>query len=241
MTSLIALIHAEPKAGKSTLVGTMPTPRLVLDAENGFRFVRGQKVVHWNPERDAPPEPGDWTTCVVQVRDFSTITRAYEWLNSGKHGFKSVALDSVTEIQKRCKDALLGMDDVVTERQWGQLLVRMERTLRDFRDLTMHPTNPVECVIFTALTDDKKGKFRAAIQGGLSVSLPGFVDLIGYLGVVEVPEDDGNARRVRRLLVAPHAQFEAGDRTGVFEPDRVIEEPNIESMIRAIAEEMESK
>lgn len=241
MTSLIALIHAEPKAGKSTLVGTMPAPRLILDAENGFRFVRGQKVVRWEPMKDAPPEPGDWTACVVQVRDFSVMVRAYEWLASGKHCFRSVALDSLTEIQKRCKDALLGSDDVVTERQWGQLLVRMERLIRDFRDLTMHATNPVECVTFTALTDDKKGKFRPAIQGGLSVSLPGFVDLIGYLGVVEIAEEDGNARRVRRLLVSPHADYEAGDRTGVFEPSRVIEEPNITDMIQAISRELESQ
>ena len=145
MTSLIAIVHAEPKAGKSTLVGTMPAPRLVLDAENGFRFVRGQRVVKWNPMKDAPPEPGDWNCCVVEVRDFATLTRAFDWLNSGKHCFKSVALDSLTEIQKRCKDAIRGTDDVMNERQWGQLLIRMDKLVRDYRDLTMHPTNPIEC------------------------------------------------------------------------------------------------
>lgn len=238
-TSLILLIHAEPKTGKSTLAGTMPGRKLILDAENGFRFVRGQRIVEWDPSRDAPPEPGDWTTCVVKVRDFSTVTRSWEWLNSGKHPFDSVAFDSITEIQKRCKDALLGSDDVVNERQWGQLLVQMERLLRNARDLTMHPTKPLACVMFNALTDDKKGKFRPAIQGGLSTSITGFADVIGYLGVTEESEEDGNVKRVRRLLVAPHPLYEAGDRTGVFEPSRSIVEPNVEAMIRTVEAEME--
>jgi hypothetical protein len=228
--SLILLIHGEPKAGKTHLAHTAPGPRLILDAENGSRFIRGRRV-SWDPATDAPPAAGEWDTCVVQVRDFSTLAHAYTWLNSGQHAFRSVVLDSLTEIQKRCKDQLTGTDDVVTERAWGQLLVRMERLVRDFRDLTMHPTAPIEALVILALSQDKGGKWRPAIQGGLGVSLPGFVDVIGYLAAIETTGDDGTVHRTRRLLVAPHSQFEAGDRTGAFEPLRVIENPTVVGML----------
>lgn len=228
--SLIVLIHGEPKAGKTHLAHTAPTPRLVLDAENGSRFIRGPKTT-WDPAKDAPPVPGEWDTCVVQVRDFGTLAQAYTWLNSGQHPFRSVILDSLTEIQKRCKDQLTGTDDVITERAWGQLLVRMERLVRDFRDLTMHPTNPIETLIILALSQEKSGKWRPAIQGGLGVSLPGFVDVIGYLAAVENTNDDGTITRNRHLLVSPHPLYEAGDRTGAFEPLRSLADPTITGML----------
>lgn len=239
--SLAALVHANPKVGKSTLGLTSPAPRLVLDAENGVKFfLKAEDVVYWNPHRDAPPAPGEWTTCVVLVRDFSTMTKAYEWLNQAEHPFRSIVLDSLTRIQKRCKDALIGTDDVVTERQWGQLLVRMERLVGDYCDLLMHPTHPVECVFITALSDEKKGMIRPAIQGGLSTSLPGLVDLIGYYAVIEDADADGNATRVRRLLVSAHPQYEAGDRTGFFEKLGTIDNPNLQTMIGQLSESLEA-
>lgn len=228
--SLIVLIHAEPKIGKTRLGLTTPAPRLILDAENGARFfVKKSERVYWNPITEAPPEPGAWTTCIVLVRDFETMKTAFDWLNSGQHSFRSVTIDSITEIQKRCKDSIIGTDDVVTERQWGQMLVRMERLIRDYRDLTMHPTRPLDAVVMLALTTDKNGKFRPLIQGALGLSITGFVDVIGYLAVIE--NEDGT--KTRRMLVSPHPLFEAGDRTGVFEPLGAIDSPSIESMFNA--------
>lgn len=227
--SLILLVHGEPKTGKSWLADTAPSPRLILDAENGSRFTPSRKT-YWNPHSEEPPAPGEWESCVVTIRDFETLASTFAWLNSGKHPFRSVVLDSITEIQKRCKDGIIGTDDVVTERQWGQMLVRMERIVRDFRDLTMNPVTPIESVVLLALTTEKGGKFRPLIQGALGVSLPGFVDVIGYLAVVQ----DEEGQKVRRMLVAPHELFEAGDRTSVFEALGAIDSPNVEQMIQTM-------
>lgn len=240
--SLIALIHSEPKIGKTKLGLTCPAPRLILDSENGSRFfVTNRERVYWNPLSDPPPEAGEWTTCVVLVRDYAVMASAYKWLNSGKHPFRSVVLDSITEIQKRCKDNIIGSDDVVTERQWGQLLVRMERLVRDFRDLTMHPSNPLQVVLFLALTNDYGAKAKPLIQGGLGKSITGFVDLIGYIAAVDEMDADGNTIRTRRLLVSPHANFEAGDRTGFFEPQVALDNPNITAMHEDLNEFLEGR
>ncbi len=206
--SLIALIHGESGVGKSPVGLTTPAPRLVIDSENGSKFIKGKKV-KWNPMVEAPPEPGDWDTCTVQCLDYGTFVQTYQWLNSGKHCFRSVTVDSLTELQKRCKDSLTGADNVLDERTWGRLLTNMEKAVRDLRDLTMHPTNPIQCVVILALSDDKKGKFRPLVQGGLSMTLPGFVDVIGYLYV----DQDENGVAVRKMLVQPIGPYVAKDRT----------------------------
>jgi hypothetical protein len=189
---------------------------------------RVKKVV-WDPTRDAPPEPGDWETCQVFVRDFNTVRRAYEYLNTGKHPFQSVVMDSLTEIQKRCKDAITG-GEAPSERQWGDLLSQMELLVRAFRDLVFHPVKPLDAVLFLALTTNKNGgKFKPAVQGALGVSLPGYVDLEGYLG--SFPNEEGGMER--RMLIQPHQLFEAKDRTHTLTEHygSVIVNPDVEEML----------
>lgn len=215
-TALIMLVHGESGAGKTPIGMTTPTPRLVSDAENGTRFVRTRKVF-WNPLTEAPPAAdGSWDTCVVQTRDFETLKKTYEWLNSGKHPFVSWTLDSLTEIQKRCKD-YLRKSPVFSEQQWGFLLDEMEQIVRDARDLTMHPNQPLQSVVILALTDQVKGKFRPLVQGRLAMNLPGYVDIVGYLYTEQT-----EAGIERRLLIQPTPEFVAKDRTSALPNGGVI-------------------
>jgi hypothetical protein len=240
--NLCALIHGDGGTGKSWLGQTTPTPRLVLDAEGGSRspkrMVDGavvkQRKVSWDPTRDAPPAAGDWDTCHVAVRDFQTVNKAFEWLLNGAHPFKSVVLDSLTEIQKRCKDSISGTE-TPAERDWGLMLIRMEHLVRAFRDLVFHPTNPLDAVVILALTQDKNGKRRPAVQGALGVSLPGYVDLEGYL-FVQTAED---GTETRRLLIHPRDGFEAKDRTHTLTQvyGAAIDEPDVETMLAILNNE----
>ena len=139
--TLSILVHSEPGAGKSWFGQTSPRPILTLDAEGGSRYAKrhGQKVrkVSWDPLSGPPPEAdGTWDTCVVIVHKFEVMQKAWEWLNTYDHGFKSLVIDTLDEIQKRCKDAISG-GETMTERQWGELLIRMEQLVRiQLRDLT---------------------------------------------------------------------------------------------------------
>lgn len=200
------LIHAESGVGKSTLGHTAPAPRVILDSENGSRFYRGPKT-YWDPMDPPPEDDGSWESCIVQVRDWQTIEQVYAWLNSGKHPFVSVVVDSLTETQRRCKDAI-GREDF-REKDWGTLLTRMEKVVRDMRDLNMHPSKPLNAVVLLALSDERKGKIRPFVQGALATSLPGFVDAIGYYAVST--DDQGDS--VRRLLFQPIDPYVAKDRT----------------------------
>lgn len=243
--TLCQLIHGEPGVGKSWYAQTTPAPRLVLDAEGGSRVpwrmrpnnvAEKQRLVKWNPAREEPPAPGDWEVCYVAVQDFQVMSQAYAWLNAGKHPFRSVVIDSLTEVQKRCRDQL-GGNDTLTERNWGDLLIKMENLVRYYRDLTFHPTHPLDTVTFIALTDPRSGRSKPAIQGGLSISLPGYVDLEGYL-YTEM-EDEVNTRK---LLINPVGNFQAKDRTHLLTAryGPAIPNPDCEQMLAVLNDDGEA-
>ena len=216
-STLTAVIHGESGGGKSFLLDTAPAPRLILDAEGGSEFTPSWPKVLWNPNVYAPPgvqgcEPGQeqvTETTRVIVRDWLTLTRVSQWLESGRHHFVTAGFDSITEIQKRCRDNIRGTEQMQTQ-HWGALLIEMEALVRRMRDCTMDPSNHLQNVVILALTDDKSGVYRPLIQGALQKSLPGFVHIVGYL-YAEMAE--GGIQR--KMLIQPIGQFVAKDRTHI--------------------------
>jgi hypothetical protein len=221
--SISILVHADTKVGKSTFANTAPAPRLLLDAEAAARFLPGRKV-YWDPMRDNPPGfdvttgtatyDGTWDTCVVSVRDYGTMIRVMQWLAAGQHCFESVIIDSISEIQKRLKDQLTGGNGEMDQRKWGEILTHMEALIRQLRDLTEHPTRPLTAVILTAMTEMRDGKWRPYVQGSLRITLPYFIDVVGYAFVQALPSEDPTqpGAEIRRMLTRPHQLYEAGER-----------------------------
>jgi hypothetical protein len=234
MNALTLLIHGESKTGKTTLAASAPAPRLILDAELKGQYLPGRKVT-WNARTSPPPEVGDWETCIVPVREYADFVSAIEWLQSGKHCFRSVALDSISELQKRCQDQLNPSLDQLRTQDWGTLLRHMEARVRQLRDLTEHPTTPVETVVITAMTVMRDEKWRPYVQGQLSVTLPYFCAVVGYLFVQDIPSEDPSqpATKLRRLLVSPSASIEAGEnvqgRLGL-----VVDDPTVPKMLKMV-------
>lgn len=230
------IVHGESKAGKSTFGNTTVAPRLILDGEMAYRFLTGTKTF-WDPTREEPPVyDGTWESCIVLVRDYMSMQKAYEWLNSGQHPFRSVTIDSISEIQSRFKDDLTAAGKM-SQQLWGDLLHEMDKLVRGFRDLTEHPTHPIEQVVLTAMTQLKNNKYRPYVQGQLQVKLPYFMDVIGYLYVEAVqsnPDDPTSpVTRIRRLLVEPHDMFEAGERVG-GKLGSVVTNPNMNDMMTTV-------
>lgn len=219
----------------TTLAATSPPPILILDAEGGSKFLPIRKVM-WDPRSSAPPAAdGTWDACVVIVRDFDTIRQAYQWLQSGQHGFRSLVIDSITEVQRRAKSNIAGAETMEGYKKWGDLLTLMDVLIRGFRDLTLHPTNPVQVVVFIAETRlSQSGKWRPYMQGQIDIALPYWVDVIGYLFVDHALDVNGQpTQEVRRLLVSPNDKFEAGERVqGRLRGE--IEHPNVSAMLLAV-------
>lgn len=232
-----AVIHGDSGAGKTRLAETAPGPRLVLDAEGGVNWTDTPKAT-WHPANPLPEVDDNGnpittnTTIVCRIRDFNEIGQVLSWLQSGNHYFETVTWDSLTDIQKRCKEAIRGATEDMTERKWGQLLDRMEYTVRAFRDLKDHPVKPIN-VIFTALTLEKDSKRKPDVQGALSRQMTSYVDVTGFLFA---SQDDTGMHR--HLCIAPIAVMpspltvDAKDRTDtltqVYGP--FITDPNLSTI-----------
>ena len=212
--SLTALIYGESKVGKSTLAVTAPYPRLMLDVEGGHRFLP-VNITYWDPMRQEPPvADGTWDTCVVLVNEYSTVQKVYQWLQSGKHQFASLIIDSISELQVKCIDQIAG-DEQMKMQQWGELLRSMGGLLRNLRDLTMHPTNPLEAVVLTAMAmQDKEGRYHPYLQGQLKIQAPYFYDILGALTIenMQNPDPMQPPYKVRRMYVERTEKYEAGER-----------------------------
>lgn len=235
--SLTIMVHGESKVGKSTFAATAPYPRCMLDVEGGSRFLNIIPRL-WNPVTEEPPAAdGTWDTAVVPVRTYDDVLRTFQWLQSGKHHFKSLIIDSVSEMQVKCLENIAGRGQVQTQ-QWGELLRSMGGLLRDLRDLTMHPTTPLDAIVLTAMTRvGQDGVSRPYLQGQLAVQVPYFYDVLGYLSVEEFTHPDPTQPdyKVRRMYVERTTQYEAGERVqgrlgSIVEQENL----NIERMIDMI-------
>ena len=212
--SLTIMVYGESKVGKSTFAVTAPYPRLMLDVEGGHRFLP-INVKYWDPIREEPPvADGTWDTVVVQVRDYDVVMKTFQWLQSGKHQFKSLIIDSISELQVKCMDQIAGTEQMKMQ-QWGELLRHMGALLRDLRDLTMHPTQPLEAVVLTAMArKGQDGVYRPYLQGQLAIQAPYFYDILGAITVEQIPNPDPMQApyKVRRMYVERTPEYEAGER-----------------------------
>lgn len=239
--SISAILHGDSKAGKSTAAYTVPGPRLLIDAERAHRWLPGRKVF-WDPITQSPPEPPvlledgtyNWETCVVIVHTWATFERAYQWLNQAEHPFKSVIIDSITEIQVKIKEEITGgnLEQKLQFDGWNTMLNRTESLCRDFRDLTEHPVHPLSVVI-TAMTEFRDGKWRPYVQGSGSKKLPYFFDVIGYVyreRVVDPFDPNVPARTAHKVLTGFDQNIISGERVNGILPDADKLPPIIENI-----------
>ena len=207
--ALTMLIHGWSKVGKSMFAASTPPPRVYFDVESAARFLPLRQVT-WDPV-DAPPEyDGTWDTCVIPVRQWQDAVHGLDWLKQGKHPFKSASVDSISELQYRNVEKIAGRQQVKLA-DWGQVLRETGGFVRDLRDLTMHPTNPLSAVVITAMSKlDKQGILRPHLQGQLGDVIPYLLDVCGYLFV----DTDAQGVEIRRLLTRRRDGKEAGERVG---------------------------
>lgn len=234
--ALSMLIHGRSKAGKSNVSFTAPFPLLVQDAEGstkfintaGFRSKEKVRKIKWNPlEKEPPRHDGSWDVCVANIPDWMTMKTAYDHLRQSPHDFKSLSMDSVTEIQRKCKKNI--SSGQFQQQDWGKLLDEMDALIRGYRDMTLLPHNPLQVAVFIAETRQTNNIWSPYMQGAIQTSLPYWVDICGFL----FQEADETGAKKVKMLAANHPQYEAGARVQGKLPDIVIE-PNITEILNTV-------
>lgn len=207
-------VHAGAKVGKTSLVATAPKPILLVDADGGGTKFLPNRRIFWDPRTGPPPQwNGNWDMCVVRAFEWSIVEIISTYLLTGQHQFATVAVDSLTELQVKCKKNLRP-DNTMRIQDYGALLGRMDDVITQWRDLTQHPTNPVSVVAFITETQQRDGKYRPYLEGRMATRLPYKCDLYGYLYAEDIPNPQSplEMMSVRRMLITPTQLVDAGER-----------------------------
>jgi len=234
-SALKAIFYSEPGVGKTTLLATahdhaLTKPLLFLDMEGGMASISHRTDIDY-----------------IRVQTVAELESVYWWLVKGKHEYKSLALDSLSEMQvrgleqirldgkkKEKADGPKREDDELWQDDYGRSTKQMQRLARWFRDLPLH-------VFFSCLAreDDKEGRRQVmpALTPAASKSVMGYVDIVGYMFVQSYKEASAEdpAKTVdktrRRLLLQPYGPYLAKDR--LIRDMAVMDEPTIPKILDA--------
>lgn len=138
--------------------------------------------------------------------------------------FRTVIIDSLTEVDKYSNYELLGVDeakvlagdkDEVDVSGWDEFRKnnqRIQMLLRAFRDLPMHVL--VTCGEQYKQDETRKFYYEPNVTGQLSRQVQGFFDIVGFMQVGKVGD-----KTERRLSVQPVGTFAAKNRRSVYKED----------------------
>lgn len=208
------LIHSHSKVGKSNLALTGPYPRLLLDSEAAAHLLPNA-LIWWDPFTEPMPvADGSWDTCVVDTDNFEVALKVYEILKTGKHQFRTIVIDSISELQSTI------MKQSMRQQDWGVVLAKLSELCRNLRDLPRKRNNPIEMVVLTAMTkkydtapDGSGGIYKPYLQGQISSLIPYWYDVTAYYFIQPYRDPNTNeVTMVRRLLTAKNPDYEAGNR-----------------------------
>ena len=186
------LCYGQSGAGKTTLIKTLPDV-VVLSAEGGLLSIQ---------DADLP---------YLEITSMEDLQEAYGWVMESD--YKSVALDSISEIAEVC----LSHEKKVNKdprAAYGSMQEQMAEIIRTFRDI------PGRHVLMTAKlekTQDEMGRvlYSPSMPGNKTgQALPYFFDEVLALRVEKTPE--GNTERA--LMCDSDGLWLAKDRSGKLEP-----------------------
>ena len=180
------VLYGPPGSGKTTAGATFPSV-LFLSAESGLLSVRDMDIDVWT------------------INGWEDLEEAYDYLRKGDHEYKSVVIDSLTEVQKKLNEHIVkkfpgkrrDYDDLMSQSDWGYAIDKLRKMCRAFRDLPLN-------VVFIALDQQEQGEAETITKPALSgktmaVELMGWVDAAIYCPG-PTKDEDGNVQYLGQTI-----------------------------------------
>lgn len=229
-----AVIYGNGGTGKTTLLGTIPGRGLIIDIpqiEGGDFVLTGKenidviRIENWLKQEDEKTK---------QMLKWG-LQEVYDWLAYTAHGYKWVAIDSLTAMTElairkiiRERPSILALDPhKVTQPEWGQVGRLVSEMIYQFHKLPIHIIWTAQERPYGGEKDPPEAHFvgPSTSPAALAALIPPQV-LVGRLTVVEGSKD-------RHLTVGANGKYKTKIRT---KPNRdmpdVILRPNLGMILR---------
>ena len=169
------LAYGAAGSGKTMLIKTLPDP-IILSAEAGLLTLSDEELPF------------------IQISSMNDLREAYEWLNTHEDAkqFKSVAIDSITEIAEVClaNEKKINKDPRAA---YGEMQTTMSEVIRLFRDLN---GKNVYMTAQLSKTTDEMGRvlYGPSMPGQKAgQALPYAFDIVAAMRVEK--DEEGNSQR----------------------------------------------
>ena len=163
---------------------------------------------------------------MLKVTNVDELNEAYDFVNKNKHKYKTVCLDSVTDIAEATLNKLQKELNFDGRRVYPQVEAEMSSILRKFRDIELNSfiiANSVQYENETGMT-----AVRASMPGkNLTRFLGHAFDVVMYLNINE--ENEKNKYRYLQTYLS--ATVDAKDRTGNLDK---FEKPNMKRIFKKL-------
>ena len=226
-SKLNTLIYGPPGIGKTVLAGTAslhaPTsPVLYIDVEGGSMSMRD----FYDKRNIRIVRP------TVFDRDMESY---YTHLASPKNKFRTVVIDSGTEVQKLSMQCIMQKlyesrpDKIGSSpslQEWGKNSDAMRKFVRFYRDL---PINVIILCLQQEVKDEMTGQItvKPSFSGKLPDEICGMMDIVGKMSTTL--KTDGDRQELSRcILFQPQGSFLAKDRSNRL--PAVLHDPTIEKI-----------
>lgn len=242
---LTLILYGEPGTGKSALACSAPGPRLIIDAESAGHYAHRVNdgntdyadIHRWIPGDPIPQHVED--VCVITIDSWREIGPIQEALMTGEHPFRSVIIDSVTELQQRLFGSI-GKEkhrEVMQRDDWGLARTRFGNFLRAIRDMAAKDmNNPIVCSVFVALSKEIDGRVRPNLQGSVKDDFPGMVDMIGFVRLLWDEELDRESQFLARTSTATENAVAKTRPPYLRHLPPLMQDPNLEDIWTSIQE-----
>jgi hypothetical protein len=229
------LVYGPTKLGKTTFsLTSQDVPEmgkyLHVAIERGEETIRDTY-----PDTDVvfTNEDDNGWTLETDEQKWDRFCQIYEELRRPGHGYGTVGLDTLDELQainlgynRETADAVLDKKqdpDIASPREYGKSLLQMKRVIRAYQDLPMN-------VIWICHSKDdinertKRREKKPALVGQLQDSVGGMVNNLVYLTMTQATRTEP-AQRI--LITAADGEISAGTRSRVLNDMGEISDPTM--------------